>query len=135
MLLADGTYYVLEAGGEPVACGGRGRRGPPFTRRGAGGGEGGALGPRARPAEGRGVVVPGGRARRGAVGPSHDERGGRRQRRGLPAPRPARHAPRSPAVRSLRVRVARARRGCARGRGHPRLRRDGEGNLKGRLPA
>jgi GNAT superfamily N-acetyltransferase len=29
-LLADGTYYVLEAGGEPVACGGWSRRGRPY---------------------------------------------------------------------------------------------------------
>lgn len=30
MLLADGTYFVLEAGGELVACGGWSRRGRPY---------------------------------------------------------------------------------------------------------
>ena len=31
MLLADGTYFVLEAGGEQVACGGWSRRAKPYT--------------------------------------------------------------------------------------------------------
>jgi len=41
MLLADGTYFVLETGGEMVACGGWSRRDKLYTGRGDADGDAG----------------------------------------------------------------------------------------------
>src|SRR2546428_11321791 len=60
MLIDDGTYFVLEAGGEIVACGGWSRRDKLFSGSGEQGGRAGVLDPAPEPAPGRGVFGRGG---------------------------------------------------------------------------
>jgi GNAT superfamily N-acetyltransferase len=64
-LIADGTYYVHEAGGEIVACGGWSRRNKLYTGSGAGGDDDRLLDPRTEPARVRAMFVRGDWTRRG----------------------------------------------------------------------
>jgi len=57
LLLADETYFVLEAGGEPVACGGWSRRDRLYTGSGAAAGDARLLDPRVEPARVRAMFV------------------------------------------------------------------------------
>ena len=57
MLLADGTYFVLEAGGEAVACGGWSRRDRLYTGSGDAEGDARALDPTSEPARVRAMFV------------------------------------------------------------------------------
>src|SRR5919197_106226 len=50
MLLADGTYFVLEAGAEPVGCGGWSRRDKLYTGSGDSDGDARPLDPATEPA-------------------------------------------------------------------------------------
>ena len=65
MLLADGTYFVLEAGGEPVACGGWSRRDKPYTGSGEAEGDDRLLDPATEPARVRAMFVRADWTRRG----------------------------------------------------------------------
>jgi GNAT superfamily N-acetyltransferase len=57
MLLEDGTYYVLEAGGEAVACGGWSRRDRLYTGSGDAAGDARELDPATEPARVRAMFV------------------------------------------------------------------------------
>ena len=57
MLLADGTYFVLESAGELVACGGWSRRARPYTGSGEFADEDRALDPSTEPAMVRAMFV------------------------------------------------------------------------------
>jgi GNAT superfamily N-acetyltransferase len=57
MLLADGTYFVLEAGGEMVACGGWSRRDKLYTGSGDADGDARTLDPATEPARVRAMFV------------------------------------------------------------------------------
>jgi GNAT superfamily N-acetyltransferase len=57
MLLADGTYYLLEAGGEPVACGGWSRRDRLYTGSGDAEDDARLLDPETEPARVRAMFV------------------------------------------------------------------------------
>jgi GNAT superfamily N-acetyltransferase len=57
MLLADGTYFVLESDGELVACGGWSRRARPYTGSGEFKDEDRALDPSTEPAQVRAMFV------------------------------------------------------------------------------
>jgi GNAT superfamily N-acetyltransferase len=57
MLLADGTYYVLEANGEAVACGGWSRRDRLYTGSGDAAGDARELDPATEPARVRAMFV------------------------------------------------------------------------------
>jgi GNAT superfamily N-acetyltransferase len=57
MLLEDGTYFVLEAGGEIVACGGWSRRDRLYTGSGDGGDDARLLEPATEPARVRAMFV------------------------------------------------------------------------------
>jgi len=57
MLLEDGTYFVLEAGGEVVACGGWSRRDRLYTGSGDGGDDARLLDPATEPARVRAMFV------------------------------------------------------------------------------
>jgi GNAT superfamily N-acetyltransferase len=57
LLLADGTYFVLEAGGEAVACGGWSRRDRLYTGSGDAEGDARALDPATEPARVRAMFV------------------------------------------------------------------------------
>ena len=65
MLLADGTYFVLESGGELVACGGWSRRDRLYTGSGDSDGDGRALDPATEPAKVRAMFVRADWTRRG----------------------------------------------------------------------
>jgi GNAT superfamily N-acetyltransferase len=65
LLLADGTYFVLEAGGELVGCGGWSRRGRLYTGSGEGGDDGRLLDPATEPAKVRAMFVRADWTRRG----------------------------------------------------------------------
>lgn len=65
MLLADGTYFVLEAGGEAVACGGWSRRDRLYTGSGDSEGDARALDPASEPARVRAMFVRADWTRRG----------------------------------------------------------------------
>jgi GNAT superfamily N-acetyltransferase len=65
MLLADGTYFVLESGHEIVACGGWSRRGKLFTGSGDANGDLRLLDPATEPARVRAMFVRGDWTRRG----------------------------------------------------------------------
>src|SRR5262249_13489865 len=65
MLLADGTYFVLESGGELVACGGWSRRARPYTGSGAFEDEDRPLDPSTEPAMVPAMFVRDGWTRRG----------------------------------------------------------------------
>jgi GNAT superfamily N-acetyltransferase len=65
MLLADGTYFVLEADGEPVACGGWSRRDRLYTGSGARDDDARRLDPRREPARVRAICVRSDWTRRG----------------------------------------------------------------------
>jgi N-acetylglutamate synthase-like GNAT family acetyltransferase len=65
MLLADGTYYVLEAGGGLVACGGWSRRDKAYTGSGEAAGDERLLDPAAEPARVRAMFVRADWTRRG----------------------------------------------------------------------
>jgi GNAT superfamily N-acetyltransferase len=65
MLLADGTYFVIEAGGEPVACGGWSRRDRLYTGSGDSPGDARALDPQFEPARVRAMFVRSDWTRRG----------------------------------------------------------------------
>jgi GNAT superfamily N-acetyltransferase len=64
-LIEDGTYFVHEAGGEIVACGGWSRRDKLFTGSGDGGDDARLLDPRTEPARVRAMFVRGDWTRRG----------------------------------------------------------------------
>jgi GNAT superfamily N-acetyltransferase len=64
-LIEDGTYYVHEAGGEIVACGGWSRRNRLYTGSGAAADDGRLLDPATEPARVRAMFVRGDWARRG----------------------------------------------------------------------
>ena len=64
-LIEDGTYYVHEAGGEIVACGGWSRRNKLFTGAGDAEDDGRLLDPRTEPARVRAMFVRGDWTRRG----------------------------------------------------------------------
>jgi GNAT superfamily N-acetyltransferase len=64
-LLADGTYYVIEAGGEPVACGGWSRRDKLYTGSGEAAGDERLLDPATEPARVRAMFVRADWTRRG----------------------------------------------------------------------
>jgi GNAT superfamily N-acetyltransferase len=64
-LIEDGTYFVHEAGGELVACGGWSRRHKLFSGRGDGAGDDRLLDPAAEPARVRAMFVRGDWTRRG----------------------------------------------------------------------
>ena len=57
MLLEDGTYFVLESGGELIACGGWSRRDKLYTGAGDSSGDGRALDPAREPARVRAMFV------------------------------------------------------------------------------
>jgi len=57
MLLADGTYFVLESGGELVACGGWSRRDRLYTGSGDSEGDARTLDPSSEPARVRAMFV------------------------------------------------------------------------------
>jgi GNAT superfamily N-acetyltransferase len=57
VLLADGTYFVLEADGEPVACGGWSRRDRLYTGSGDADGDARLLDPATEPARVRAMFV------------------------------------------------------------------------------
>ena len=65
MLLADGTYFVLEAGGELVGCGGWSRRDRLYTGSGDFEDDGRLLDPATEPAKVRAMFVRGDWTRRG----------------------------------------------------------------------
>ena len=65
MLLEDGTYYVLESGGEIVACGGWSRRGKLYTGSGEAGDDDRLLDPATEPARVRAMFVRADWTRRG----------------------------------------------------------------------
>ena len=65
MLLADGTYFVLETGGEMVACGGWSRRDKLYTGSGDSEGDARALDPATEPARVRAMFVRADWTRRG----------------------------------------------------------------------
>jgi GNAT superfamily N-acetyltransferase len=65
LLLADGTYFVVEAGGEVVACGGWSRRDRLYTGSAEGEDEGRLLDPAAEPAKVRAMFVRADWTRRG----------------------------------------------------------------------
>ena len=65
MLIADGTYFVLEAGGEVVACGGWSRRDRLYTGSGESEDDGRLLDPATEPAKVRAMFVRGDWTRRG----------------------------------------------------------------------
>jgi GNAT superfamily N-acetyltransferase len=65
MLLVDGTFFVLEAGGEPVACGGWSRRDRLYTGSGDADGDARLLDPATEPARVRAMFVRGDWTRRG----------------------------------------------------------------------
>ena len=65
MLLADGTYFVLEANGELVGCGGWSRRDKLYTGSGDANGDARALDPRTEPARVRAMFVRADWTRRG----------------------------------------------------------------------
>ena len=65
MLLADGTYFVLESGNELVACGGWSRRDKLYTGSGDSGADARALDPSSEPARVRAMFVRADRTRRG----------------------------------------------------------------------
>ena len=116
MLLADGTYFVLESGGEMVACGGWSRRDRLYTGSGDADGDDRIAGPRApsRPRSGRCSCgrLDAARAR------TADHRGvrGRGAARGLPAARARGDAARACRCTPLRVRAARGGRDRDAGR-------------------
>ena len=64
-LIEDGTYYVHEAGGEIVACGGWSRRNRLYTGSGAAADDGRLLDPATEPARVRAMFVRGDWTRRG----------------------------------------------------------------------
>jgi GNAT superfamily N-acetyltransferase len=64
-LIEDGTYFVHEAGGEIVACGGWSRRDKLYTGSGAAEGDARLLDPRTEPARVRAMFVRGDWTRRG----------------------------------------------------------------------
>src|SRR5881396_4087714 len=65
MLLADGTYFVLESGGEAVACGGWSRRDKLYTGSGDSGDDARLLDPASEPARVRAMFVRADWTRRG----------------------------------------------------------------------
>ena len=65
LLLSDGTYFVLEAGGELVGCGGWSRRDRLYTGRGDFADDGRLLDPATEPAKVRAMFVRGDWTRRG----------------------------------------------------------------------
>ncbi len=65
LLLADGTYFVLESGGELVACGGWSRRDKLYTGSGDAEGDARTLDPASEPARVRAMFVRPGWTRRG----------------------------------------------------------------------
>jgi len=65
MLIEDGTYYVLESGGELVGCGGWSRRDKLYTGSGASDGDARLLDPATEPARVRAMFVRGDWTRRG----------------------------------------------------------------------
>jgi GNAT superfamily N-acetyltransferase len=65
MLLEDGTYYVLEAGGEIVACGGWSRRGKLYTGSGDAADDARIIDPATEPARVRAMFVRDDWSRRG----------------------------------------------------------------------
>jgi GNAT superfamily N-acetyltransferase len=65
MLLADGTYFVLESGSEAVACGGWSRRDKLYTGSGDAAGDARALDPAVEPARVRAMFVRADWTRRG----------------------------------------------------------------------
>ena len=67
-LLADGTYFVLESGGELIGCGGWSRRDKLYTGSGDAAGDDRLLDPASEPARVRAMFVRG--LRRGRAAPS-----------------------------------------------------------------
>jgi len=65
LLLADGTYFVLEHNGDPVACGGWSRRDRLYTGSGDSAGDARALDPETEPARVRAMFVRADWTRRG----------------------------------------------------------------------
>lgn len=65
MLIEDGTYFVVEDGGELIACGGWSRRDKLYTGSGAGAGDARLLDPQTEPARVRAMFVRPDRTRRG----------------------------------------------------------------------
>jgi GNAT superfamily N-acetyltransferase len=65
MLLSDGTYFVLESGNEPVACGGWSRRDRLYTGSGDSDGDARTLDPASEPARVRAMFVRADWTRRG----------------------------------------------------------------------
>jgi GNAT superfamily N-acetyltransferase len=65
MLIEDGTYFVIEEGGELVACGGWSRRDKLYTGSGPGAADARLLDPATEAARVRAMFVRGDRARRG----------------------------------------------------------------------
>jgi GNAT superfamily N-acetyltransferase len=65
VLLADGTYFVLESGGETVGCGGWSRRDKLYTGSGDADGDARPLDPATEPARVRAMFVRGDWTRRG----------------------------------------------------------------------
>lgn len=65
VLIDDGTYFVHEEDGEPVACGGWSRRGKLYTGSGPGTADDRVLDPATEPARVRAMFVRGDRTRRG----------------------------------------------------------------------
>jgi GNAT superfamily N-acetyltransferase len=65
MLIDDGTYFVIEEAGDPIACGGWSRRDKLYTGSGAGATDARLLDPRTEPARVRAMFVRSDRTRRG----------------------------------------------------------------------
>ena len=107
LLLADGTYFVLEAGGEVVACGGWSRRDRLYTGSGDAADDARVLDPATEPARVRAMFV---RADwTGAASGAASSRSARlrREREGFHAARPDGDAARRAALSRLRLQAAR----------------------------
>jgi GNAT superfamily N-acetyltransferase len=123
-LIEDGTYYVLEAGGEIVACGGWSRRNKLYTGSGSLGDDERLPDPAAEPARVRAMFVRGDCTRRGLGRASLDacERAARAEgfkKLVLGATLPGQPLYRAFGFREIEdFTVTRARRGVRRGRGN-----------------
>ena len=124
-LIEDGTYYVHEAGGEIVACGGWSRRNRLYTGSGAAADDGRLLDPATEPARVRAMFVRGDWARRGLGRAILEALRARRRGRGLHDAGADGDAAGRAALPRLRLPRGRAHDGPAPRRHRARGRRDG----------
>ena len=126
MLLEDGTYYVLESGGELVACGGWSRRGKLYTGSGDAGDDGRLLDPATEPARVRAMFVRADWTRRGLGRRILEECEAAARREGFRQLALVATLPGLPLYLAYGFERARGRRGDAARRRRARRRRDGE---------